>query len=145
LSFEQRHVRRQTESLPIMTELYTWIEKIHPGLVPKSPIYEATRYAIRQKEYWVRCFSDGRFEIDNGEVERQLRRVATGRRNYLFAGSDDGAVRLATAYTVLACCRMHGVDPLAYMTDVLRKISDDWPNERLDDLLPHRWAALRAA
>lgn len=144
LSFEQRHVRRQTESVPIVTELYAWIEKIHPALVPKSPIYEATRYAIRQKAFWVRCFSDGKFEIDNGEVERQLRRVATGRRNFLFAGSDDGAVRLAIAYTILACCRMHGVDPLAYMTDVLRKISDGWPNGRLDDLLPHRWSAALA-
>jgi transposase len=141
LSVEQRLIRRQSESAPVVAELYAWIDKIHSTLVPKSPIYQATHYAIRQKKFWLRCFSDGKFEIDNGEVERQLRRVATGRKNYLFAGSDEGAVRIAIAYTILATCRMHGVNPLAYLTDVLRKLADGWPNTQLDELLPHRWVA----
>jgi transposase len=140
LSGEQRLVRRQAESLPIANELYAWIEKLHATLVPSSKIYDATRYALNHRDAWLRCFSDGKFEIDNGEVERQLRRVSLGRKNYLFAGSDKGAVRAAIAYTVLACCRMHGVDPAAYLRDVLRKIADGWPHSKLDELLPHRWA-----
>jgi transposase len=140
LSHEQRHQRRQSESLPIVAELYEWVGKLHPTLVPSSKIYDATRYALKQKDAWVRCFTDGRFEIDNGEVERQLRRVSLGRKNYLFAGSDDGAVRAAIAYTVLACCRMHDVDPFAYVRDVLKKLADGWPQAKLDELLPHKWA-----
>jgi transposase len=140
LTHEQRFARRQSESLPIAHELYAWIEKLHATLVPSSKIYDATRYALNHKDAWLRCFSDGKFEIDNGEVERQLRRVSLGRKNYLFAGSDKGAVRAAIAYTVLACCRMHGVDPSAYLRDVLRKIADGWPQTRLDELLPDRWA-----
>lgn len=139
LPHEQRHERRQAESLPIAHEMYGWIEKLHPSLVPSSKMYDATRYAIKQKAAWLRCFSDGKFEIDNGEVERQLRRVGIGRKNYLFAGSNQGAVRAAVAYTVLASCRMHGKDPVAYVRDVLQKLADGWPQASIDDLLPHRW------
>lgn len=145
LSHEQRHVRRQTESMPIVRELYAWIEKLHPTLVPSSKIYDATRYAMKQKDAWLRCFTDGKFEIDNGEVERQLRRVGVGRNNFLFAGSDQGAVRAAIAYTVLASCRMHNADPFAYVRDVLEKIGDGWPQARLDELLPQSWTAASAA
>ena len=139
LTHDERHARRQRESIPLVDELYRWIEGLHPTLVPSSKIYDATRYALKQKDRWRRCFSDGKFEIDNGEVERQLRRVALGRKNFLFAGSDTGAVRAATAYTVLACCRMHGVDPFAYIVDVLTKLDDGWPAAKLDELLPQNW------
>jgi hypothetical protein len=90
-----------------------------------------------------RCFSDGRFEIDNGEVERQLRRVALGRKNYLFAGSDKGAERLAVAYTVFGSCHMHGVDPWAWATDVIRKLQRGWPMSRIDELVPNAWKKRR--
>jgi transposase len=81
LSDEQRKARRDELSLPVVDELYDWIRELHPRLVPKSPPFVATQYAINQEGAWRRCFTDGRFEIDNGEVERQLRRVALG-RNY---------------------------------------------------------------
>jgi hypothetical protein len=103
----------------------------------------ATRYAINQEERWRRCFTDGRFEIDNGEAERNLRRVALGRKNYLFAGSDKGAVRLAVAYTVLGSCRLNGVNALERATDVIRRLQAGWPKSRLDELLPHNWAKSR--
>jgi len=136
---EERLARREAESLPVVDELYRWIHEIHPRLVPKTPLYVATQYAIRQEALWRRCFTDGRFEIDNGEVERQLRRVAVGRKNYLFAGSDKGAERLAVGYTVFGSCHMHGVNPLAWATDVITKLQDGWPRSRLDELLPDRW------
>jgi transposase len=107
--------------------------------VPKTPLYIATHYAIGQEALWRRCFTDGRFEIDNGEVERELRRVAIGRKNYLFAGSDKGAERLAVGYTVFGSCHKQGVNPLAWATDVIAKLQDGWPLSRLDELLPDRW------
>lgn len=139
LGHEERHARRQAESMVVVDDLYRWIHELHPSAVPGSPIHKALGYAINQEEYWRRCFSDGRFEIDNGEVERQLRRVAVGRKNYLFAGSDKGAERIATAYTVLGTCHMNDVNPLAYLTDVIEKLQNGWPQARLDEILPHRW------
>jgi transposase len=139
LDFDQRKVRRDELSLPIVDELYGWVHSVHRNLIPGDQLYKATLYATNQEAVWRRCFSDGRFEIDNGEVERQLRRIAIGRKNYLFAGSDNGAHRLATLYTVLGTCHMHGVDPLAYLTDVIAKLQNDWPMSRLDELLPDAW------
>ncbi|EYF05740.1 putative transposase [Chondromyces apiculatus DSM 436] len=118
---------------------------MHPHLVPKSPLYKATYYAIHREQAFRRCFTDGRFEIDNGEVERQLRKVAPGRKNFLFAGSDKGAERLAVAFTVFRSCSMHAVNPLTWATDVLTKLQDGWPRSRLDELLPDAWARAHAA
>jgi hypothetical protein len=97
LSAEARLERRRVESRPLLEDLYGWVEKLHPMLVPSTKLFDATRYATANKEPWLRWFEDGRFEIDNGEVERQLRRVALGRKNFLFAGRDAGGVRAAIA------------------------------------------------
>jgi transposase len=136
---QARHARRQAESLPIVDDLYRWIYELYPKEVPKTPLYKALVYAVNQEEHWRRCFSDGRFEIDNGETERQLRRVALGRKNYLFAGSDKGAERIAVAYSVLGTCHMNGVNPLAYLTDIIEKLQNGWPKTRLDEILPDCW------
>ncbi|XXT63895.1 transposase [Sorangium sp. So ce590] len=114
--------------------------ELHLGLVPSTPFYVATQYAINQEAAWRRCFTDGRFEIDIGEVERRIRCVALGRKNYLFAGSDKGAERLAVGYTVFGSCPMHGVNPLAWATDVIGMLQAGWSRERLDELLPAAWA-----
>ena len=71
--------------------------------------------------------------------------MAVGRKNYLFAGSDKGAARLAIAYTVLGSCRMNGVNALEWPTDVIGRLQDGWPLERLDELLPDAWARSKAA
>ncbi|MGK4008282.1 IS66 family transposase [Sorangium sp. So ce1036] len=140
LSPEARLARRHELSIPVVDKLYEWIQELHLRLVPNTPLYIATQYAINQEAAWRRCFTDGRFEIDNDEVERRLRSVALGRKNYLFAGSDKGAERLAVGYTLFGSCRMHGVNPLAWATDVLGKLQGGWPRERLDELLPDAWA-----
>ncbi|XXZ30055.1 IS66 family transposase [Sorangium sp. So ce321] len=140
LSAEARLARRQELSLPVVEELYKWIHELHLRLVPSTPLYVATQYAINQEAAWRRCFTDGRFEIDNGEVERRIRCVALGRKNYLFAGSDKGAERLAVGYTVFGSCRVHGINPLAWATDVIGKLQAGWSRERLDELLPDAWA-----
>jgi len=131
--------RRTRESVPVVDELYKWLAELQPRLVPGTQMHGATRYALNQERAWRRCFTDGCFEIDNGEIERQLRRAATGRKNYLFAGSDAGAKRIAIAYTILASCQKNNVNPIAYLTDVIVKLQAGWPKARLDELLPHRW------
>lgn len=145
LSPEARKARRDEQSMPQVDELYRWIHEIHPRLLPNTPLFVATQYAIHQEAAWRRCFADGRFEIDNGEVERRIRKVALGRKNYLFAGSDKGAERLATAYTVFGSCHMHGVNTLAWATDVIQKLQDGWPKARIDELLPDAWVKIAAA
>jgi hypothetical protein len=97
------------------------------------------RYAVQQKEYVRRCFTDGRFEIDNGATEREIRRPAIGRKNYLFTGSLEAGKRLATAYTLVQTCRNLGIDTRAYLVDVLTRLEGSWPVRRLTDLLPDRW------
>ena len=140
VSADARLARREELSMPILGELFAWISTIHPKLVPGTLLHKATRYATNQELFFRRCFDDGRFEIDNGEVERQLRRIALGRKNYLFAGSDAGADRIATASTILGSAHMNGIDPLAYVTDVIAKLQAGWPMARIDELLPDVWA-----
>jgi transposase len=140
LCHDERQRRRDEQSMQHVDELYRWIHELHPRLVPKTPLYEATRYALGQEAAWRICFTQGRFEIDNGEAERSLRRIAIGRKNFLFAGSDKGAERLAVAYTVLGSCQLNGVDPLAWATDVIGKLQAGWPLSQLDELLPDAYA-----
>lgn len=118
---------------------------IDPHLVPRVKLQDAARYALTKTTADCAALPTGRSEVDNGEVERQLRRVALGRKNYLFVFSDRGAVRPAIAYTLLASCRIHGVDPYTYLCDVLKKIGDGFPQARINELLPHRWQPTNAA
>ena len=144
LDADQRGLQRRELSMPIVQEFYRWVDDIRPQAVPGTPIYKAIKYATNQRAYFERCFEDGRFEIDNGAVERELRRVRIGEKNYLFAGSDAGAKRLADVCTVLATCRLHGVEPQSYLTDVIRKIQNGWPMSRIHELMPETWQAARS-
>ena len=143
LSPGQRLQRRQEFSVPVLGELYQWIDDLHPTLVPGTPLHKATRYARNQREYFERCFTDGRFEIDNGAIERQFRRPKLGEKNFLFAGSEKGARRLAVAYSLLGTCRLNGVNPTEYLPDVLVKLQGGWLKSRLHELLPDQWQAAR--
>lgn len=135
-----RRALREQKARPLLEELQAWLEAMAPRATPKSPLGQAIGYAQNRWPALLRYLDDGRLEIDNGEVERLIRLVALGRKNYLFAGSDAGAERAAVAYTVLATCTLHELDPWAYVKDVLEKIAADWPQRELDRLLPDRWA-----
>jgi hypothetical protein len=132
----------------LFDELYEWIEP-HAGAVrPSSPLGEAITYATNHWTALCRPLEDGHLELDNGDVERTMRGPAMGRRNWLFAGSDEGAERAAIICTVLESAARHGLDLRLYLrlylSDVLMKIAADWPQSRLDELLPHRWRELHA-
>jgi len=90
-----------------------------------------------------RCFSDGRFEIDNGEAEREIRPLGLGEKD--FAGSEDSAADIAVARTIINACHRSGPDPLAYLTDVIAKLQRGWPKSSTGELLPDRWTKARAS
>ena len=140
-----RDRERQLRSWPVLDAFDGWVDTIHPKLLPKSPLRVATTYAQNQREFFRRCFADGRFEIDNGRVERRIRLFAVARRNFLFTGSTRGGERLAIAFTLVDNCLLLGVDPFGYLVDVIRKLEAGWPMRRLSDLTPARWAANQAA
>ena len=117
---DERLELRQQEALPILEAFDDWVDEEAKKIRPKSPLGRAVDYAKDQRSYIHRCFSDGRFEIDNGRVEREIREIAVGRKNYLFSGSAEGAKRLAGAYTVVQSARHKGLPVRDYLIDILK-------------------------
>ena len=140
----ERLLRRQRETRPLFDAWRTWLDEHAGRIPPKSPLGKAITYAKNHWDALMRPLQDGNLELDNGDVERALRGLAMGRRNWLFAGSDEGAERTAILCTVIESAARHGLDLRLYLQDVLLKLAAGWPPERLDELLPHRWCALHA-
>jgi transposase len=145
LSPDERLRERQQRSLPILDAFDDWVDTIHPKLLPKSPLRRATTYAINQREFFRRCFTDGRFEIDNGRTERRIRPYAVGRRGFLFTGSVRGGERLAVAYTLVDNCLILGINPHEYLVDIIARLESGWPMKRLSELTPANWLAQKTA
>ncbi len=143
MSPEDRLALRLEHSLPLLDELDAWLEEYESKVGNTGKLAEAIRYAKNQREYIRRCFSDGRFEIDNGAVERAIREPALGRKNFYFTGSTAAARRLAGAYTLVQTCRLLGISTRDYLIDVIEKLEGGWLMRRLSELLPHNWAAAR--
>ena len=141
---EQRLEKRRAFAAISMASLGKWLRDMQPTVPPKTPLGRAITYAVNQWQSLQVYLTDGRIPIDNNGVERQIRRIAVGRKNFLFAGSDEGARRAAILYSVLGTCSLLGIDPYAYMRDVLERISRGWPGSRIRELLPEAWAAEKA-
>jgi transposase len=135
---------RRKQSVPLLDALFAWIVEQQPKLGKTSKLAEAVRYAINQRTFVERCFTDGRFEIDNGEIERVLKKPCVGRKNYLHCGSVVGAKRLAAAYTLVLSCKGLGINVHEYLVDVITKLGNGWPLRRIRELVPDAWAAARA-
>lgn len=142
---EARQQRRKRDSKPILDALEKWVDEHRGQVPPTSLLGRGMTYATNQWQALRRPLEDGHLEIDNGDVERALRGPAIGRRNWLFAGSDEGAHRAAILCTVLESAARHALDLPLYLHDVLMKLAAGWPQARLDELLPHRWRALHEA
>jgi len=109
-------------------------------LSAKSTLAVAITYALKRWPALTRYCEDGRLEIDNLIAERALRGVAIGRRNWLFAGSKAGGERAAAIYSIIETCKLNGVEPFAYISGVMQKIAEGWPNSRIDELMPWVWS-----
>lgn len=104
----------------------------------KSGLAEAMRYTLSRWKALTRYVSDGKLEISNNAAERAMKSPVLGRKNYLFCGSDAGGQRAACMYTIMETAKMNGVNPQAYLTDVLSRIAE-YPIQRIDELLPWAW------
>lgn len=146
LDHEARGRERLTRSLPLFDKLSAWAHQLEGRLRPKDPLAKAVGYFINQEPYLRRCFTDGRFELDTSRVERAIREVAIGRKNFVLTGSPEGAKRLATAYTVIESARRAlGTERLRpYLIDVITKLENGWPLANLHALLPLEWAQSQA-
>lgn len=132
---EQRKELRQKESVPILTEMEQWMRKELIEVLPKSAIGEAIAYTLKLWNRLSRYVDDGDWEIDNNLIENSIRPVALGRKNYMFAGSHDGALRAAMIYSFLGTCKINDVEPNAWLKDVLTRIPDH-SIQKLEELLP---------
>ena len=138
-----RLAARQTHSAPKVAAFFAWAER-QLALIPgKGDLAKAFRYGLSRKDAFSLFLSDGRVAIDNNPAERALRPIGIGRKNWLFAGADTGAETLARAMTIIETTKMNGLDPQAYLADILARINDHKIN-RLDDLLPWNWSPLPA-
>jgi transposase len=144
-SAEERRSIRQAESKPLVEALRRWMEDQLLRLAPKSDTAKAIRYGFNHWEGLNRFLEDGRIEIDTNVVERSMRPIGLSRRNALFAGHDLGAANWACVASLVETCKLNGVDPQAYLTDVLTRLVNLWPASRIDELMPWSWAPIQEA
>jgi transposase len=136
-----RLAARRNRSKPVVEAMRLWFEEQLPLVPGRSTIAEAIRYALSRWDGLTRFLHDGRIELDTNPVERAIRPVALGRKNHLFAGSDEGGHRWAVLCSLIESCKLNDVEPYAYLHDVLSRMIDWHPINRLDELLPWAWKA----
>jgi len=143
---EERRAVRQARSRPLVDALHAWLTA-QLGLVSgKSGLAEAIRYALRHWQGLVLFVEDGRLELDTNTIERAIRPISLGRKNALFAGCDGGARHWAIVASLVATAKLNGVEPQAWLTDVLeRMVSGRTKAHELERLLPWNWQAERLA
>jgi transposase len=134
---ERLAVRRQ-EAVPLLNRLESYLSDALRQISGKSTLAKAIRYALCRWDALTRYTTDGRLEMTNNAVERAIRPLAMTRKNYLFAGSDSGGARAAAIYTLTETSKMTGLNPEAYLRDVLARIADH-PINRIGELLPWNW------
>jgi transposase len=120
---------RQERSKPLLLAFHEWLVENERTALPKSPLGQAINYAMKQWEALNRYVEHGQLAIDNNAAERALRMVAVGRKNWLFCGSFEGGRRAAVIYTLIANCKVHGIDPFAYLRDLLRRLPTAKPGD----------------
>jgi transposase len=135
---------RQARARPLVGELHSWLNKTLARISRKSDTAAAIRYALSRWCALTRYLDDGHIEMDNSAVERALRTVALGRKNYLFAGSGAGGERAAALYSLLGTAKLNGLDPEFYLRTVLERVADH-PINRIQEFLPWNLAAAFAA
>ncbi len=135
---------RQADTMPVLNELEQYLRALLPEVLPKSPMGEAVQYALARWPALMVFAGDGQVPIDNNSAERAMRKVAVGRKNWLFAGSEAGGERAAVIYSLIETCSRLGINPHEYLADVLLRVGIH-PQSRVAELTPRGWLAARAA
>lgn len=144
LKDDARLALRRERAVPVLDEIKAWLAAEGEIVLPRSPIAQAITYTRNQWDALCVYTTQGFLNIDNNAAERALKRVAIGRKNWLFAGNDEAAANHAKLWSLIASCERHGVDPQRYLTSVLAKIRQT-PAEELEQLLPDVWKKEDAA
>jgi transposase len=135
---------RQERSVPVLEHFKTWLDAQKPDVLPKSPLGGAIGYMQNQWEALKRYTSSGSLSIDNNVSEQHMKIIATGRKNWLFTGSENGGKTMAVLFTLVSSCPRHGHDRFVYLRDVLERLPNH-PQDRLAELLPDRWSPPKPA
>ncbi len=135
---DERLALRREQSAPIIAELELWLDETRKQLTSSHAIVKAINYLKRRWPSFTRFLDDGRICLSNNAAERALRGIALGRKSWLFAGSDRGGQRAAAMYSLIVTAKLNGVDPQAWLADILARINE-LPASRLDELLPWNW------
>ncbi|RDD60108.1 IS66 family transposase, partial [Ferruginivarius sediminum] len=135
---ERHRVRRETVR-PLVDDLQAWMRAHRAELSRHAPLAKAMDYMLKRWAGFIAFLDDGRICLTNNAAERALRGLALGRRSWLFAGSDRGGHRAAVIYTLIVTAKMNGIDPQAWLADVLARIAD-LPQRQLPELLPWNWS-----
>jgi hypothetical protein len=137
----ERCASRQSHALPVLARFRAWLEEQRLAVLPKSPLRQAIEYALGNDEALTRYTEAGYLNIDNNLAERTLRLVAVGRKNWMFAGSDQGARTAAVLFSFTASCKHLEIDPFAYLRDLFTELPavTNPTDEQLDFWLPDAW------
>jgi len=136
---ELRVAARQEHAVPILADPKEWFEAQRRRLSSKTTLYKAIGYAVTRWDSLTLYLADGRIGIDNNPAERSLRGIAITRKNFLFLGSEAGGDRAAILYSVLETAKLNGLDPEAYLADVIDRMAKGHPINQLSELLPWNW------
>ena len=132
--------RLRAASRDAVEAFFAWADNTLRGLPAKGDLAKAIRYALSRRAALTRFCDDGRLEPDNNRAENCLRGIALGRKNWTFAGSDKGGERAASIYTLIETAKLNGVDPEAWLRDVLARVANGHPANRIAELMPWIWA-----
>ena len=138
----QRTTERRARAGPVLDAFKLWLDAESLTVLPKAPIADAMNYVRNQWRALTRFLDDARLRLDNNAAERQLRAVAVGRKNWLFAGSEEGAERACVIYSLIASCKMHHVNAFEYLRDVLVRVGSH-PARDVLELTPKAWKQTR--
>jgi hypothetical protein len=138
MSAQQRLELRLEKSLPVINEMKQWLDVQIREVTPKSSIGKAIAYMLNRWDGLTGFLEDGRIELSNNLVENRFRKLALGRRNFMFTKSEEGARNLAAVYSVLGTCELNGVNPFDYLCDLLEWLPARKAND-ITDLLPMNW------
>ncbi|APR82531.1 Mobile element protein [Minicystis rosea] len=140
----RRKVLREAHSRPLVDAFFAWAEAEYDKVSDRRGLLRsAFGYVVRQRDALRRFLDDGRLRLENNASERELRQIAIGRKAWLFVGSDDHAEAAANLFSLLASCKLHRLDPEAYLRDLFRLLPH-WPRARYLELAPRYWLQTRA-